>query len=419
MVSTGWGVGRRVGFRFGILFGALLAFPFPIGTIPRTEGLRDLLNAPLDAAVRWFAQSVLGLAAPSNIATGSSDTTWHYLQLLVIAILAALGTIVWSAVDRRRTAYPRLAAGAATVLRYYLVSVMLFYGVGKILKLQFPDLTPGWLDRRVGEMSPMGFLWTFMGYSRPYTVFAGLAETLGAVLLLWRRTATLGALVVVAVMTNVVVLDFCYDVAAKLYSLQILIIAGLIALPGARRLMAAAMGRAVPEVPPRARMSPPWERARRIGKIAMLSTLAGNLYLGFRGEVHRDTPVHELYGTWIVDSFVADGVEHPPLTTDPERWRAISANPTRLWISAMTGAREGGSLQVDAAHRTITLERSDLERESTSTTETWSYTRLGSEHLVIDGAHRGRQLHVALHLEPPSLLVTRGFHWITEFPLVQ
>jgi uncharacterized membrane protein YphA (DoxX/SURF4 family) len=420
MVSPGWGVSRRVGFRFGILFGALSVFPFPIGTIPKTEWLRDLLNTPLQLAVSWFAQDVLGLAAPMMARTGSSDRLWDYVQLLVIAIVAALGTIVWSVVDRRRTAYPRLAYGAQIALRYFVASVMLYYGFGKVLKLQFPDLTPGWLDRHVGEMSPMGLLWTFMGFSRAYTVFAGIAEVIGGVLLLGRRTATLGALIIIAVMTNVVVLNFCYDVPAKLYALQLLVMAVLIAAPNARRLVAAAMGFATPEVEPRPRMSPRWERTERIGKIAVLVAMACNLHVSFSRELAaRNVPIHEIYGTWIVDSFVADGVEHPPLTTDRERWQKISANPTLLWISSMTGERDGRQLQIDEEHRRILLASAGQDAAKAPETEVWTYTRPAPDHLVIDGVHLGKDLHVMLHLASDPLLVTRGFHWITDVPFVR
>jgi uncharacterized membrane protein YphA (DoxX/SURF4 family) len=415
MSSPSWGVGRRIGFRFGILAGALVVFPFPIGLLPRTAWLAELINKPWEWAVSWFAQDVLGLADPSTATTGSGDTTWAYVQLLLIAIVATLGTVVWSIVDRRRPAYPRLAAGAHVMLRYVLGLAMLFYGFAKILKSQFPDLAPGQLDQRFGDISPMGLLWKFMGYSTAYTVFAGLAEAVGGVLLLWRRTATLGALVVAAVMINVVMLNFCYDVPVKLYSVQLLIMAHVIALPRARAVMAAVLGRAAAEQPPRVRMARRWEHARLIGKLVMLASMAWSVRDSFSGP-SRNAHVHELYGTWIVDAFLADGVERPPLTTDPDRWRAISANPTRLWISPMTGERRGIGLKVDAAARTIRVDIDGKPGDKAKQTETWNYTRPSSDHLVIDGVHGGRYLHVALHLAPESLLLTRGFHWISEVP---
>jgi hypothetical protein len=65
----------------------------------------------------------------------------------------------------------------------------------------------------------MGLLWTFMGASAAYTIFTGLGELVGGLLLTTRRTALAGALVSAAVMTHVAVLNFCYDVPVKLFSM--------------------------------------------------------------------------------------------------------------------------------------------------------------------------------------------------------
>jgi len=411
--SGGWSAARRIGFRFGIVFGGLVIYPFPIGTIYKTDDLETLLRKPLDWGVAWLARSVLGLPDPRGPFTGSGDRTFNYVQLLLIAILAVLGTIAWSILDRRRRSYPRLAAGAHVTLRYVLASAMLSYGFSKILRMQFSDLMPGRLNERVGEMSPMGLLWTFMDYSTAYTVFAGLAEAVGGALLLWRRTATIGALLLVPVTANVVILNFCYDVPVKLYSTELLIMAIAIAAPSLRRLIGAALGRATAEVPPRARLSPRRERARWIAALAMTAMIAGSLYLEFAGRPNRADHVHELYGTWTVDTFAADGVERPPLATDADRWRLCLLTGRYLSVLAMAPVKpQSFPIEVDAGAGTITP---TVDRE-TRRTETWKYTRPDPDHLVIDAVHGGVLLHVALHREPDPLLVTRGFHWINEVP---
>jgi uncharacterized membrane protein YphA (DoxX/SURF4 family) len=412
-----WTAIRRIGFRFGVLVGALIVFPFPIGTIPKTDGFDEVLRAPLRWGVSWLAQNLLGVADPSSARTGSSDRTFDYVQLLLIAMLATLGTILWSAVDRRR-AYPRLATGAWVVLRYYLVAEMLIYGFSKIMKSQFPDLPPGWLYQRVGDSAPMRLLWDFMGYSTPYTVFAGLAEAVGGVLLLWRRTATLGALIVIAVMTNVVVMNFCYDVPVKLHATRLLVIAWVIAWPGMRRLLAVVTGGAVPALSPRVRMSRGRERIRIAVKVALIASIAVTAGRWLSGSF-RSSPRNELYGTWTVESFVADGVEHPPLTTDPLRWRTWTANSSFTAIWRMDDQRDGPAepywgwytYEVDAPHHTITLTIGKDRRR-----ETWTYAQPAADRLVIDGVHGGKHLHVTLHREPDGLLMTRGFHWINEVP---
>jgi hypothetical protein len=416
MTTASWGVGRRVGFRFGFVVAALVLFPFPLDLIPKTEWLGKLVHAPWDWLVVWFAETVLGLPAPSTVQNGSGDTTADYVMWLVVIILAALGTAIWSALDRRRTAYPRLATAIWILIRYYLAYTMLSYGFAKILKSQFPDLPPGRLVERVGEVSPMGMLWMFMGYSTPYTVFAGLAEAIGGVLLFWRRTMTLGAALIAIVMTNVVILNFCYDVPVKLYSSELLIMAIVVGHAGLRRIIAAALGHAVPAVLPRARMSLRRERLRLAVKLVVIGLMATTLYLSFSGRASRNAQVHELYGLWTVDSFSIDGVEQPPLATDKGRWQRVAGNPRALWIVNVADERAAYKLEVDAPKHTLTVKLYDKDYNEVGSAETWTYARPAPDHLVIDGPHLSKQLHVTLHREPEPPLLARGFHWINESP---
>ncbi|HVS63755.1 MAG TPA: hypothetical protein VMT85_09690 [Thermoanaerobaculia bacterium] len=90
------------------------------------------------------------------------------------------------------------------------------------------------LSQTIGESSPMGLLWNMMGYSRLYNLFSGGVDVLGGVLLLFRRTATLGALVAIGAMANVVLLNFAYDVPVKLYSMHLLLMGVGVAWPARR-----------------------------------------------------------------------------------------------------------------------------------------------------------------------------------------
>jgi hypothetical protein len=404
-----WSPARRVAFRFGFLFAALLVFPFPIGYVPKTDWLVQILNTPFDWLVSWCATGVLGLDEPSSQPTGSGDTTRAYVYHLVILALAVAGTAVWSALDRRRTAYPRLVAGAIVVLRYYLAFTLLTYAFAKLT--QFPPPWPGRLDQRVGDMSPMGMLWTFMGSSQPYALFGGFAEGLGGVLLLWRRTHVAGALVAAATMTNVVALNFCYDVPVKLYSTQLLAIALVLLAPHARRLIGAVLGRATAEVPPRPRRSPRLERARLAAKALLLAVAAVQLYLMVDESRRWTPPRHELHGIWLVEKFALDGTERPPLVTDGERWHKVYFAQRFAGVRPMDGPVLRFIAKVDPARRTIEAKHKE--------DETWQYTlSAGAEPatLVLDGTFRGKRFHAELRREPEPLLVTRGFHWINEVP---
>ena len=419
-----WTPPRRVVFRFGFLFAALLLFPFPLQVIPEADWLVDLVRKPFDGLVIWCATDVLGLDEPSLRPTGSGDTTASYVQHLVFFVLAVAGTAVWSVLDRRRTAYPRLAAGARVVLRYYLAFMLLDYGIGKLA--QFPPPFPQRLDQRVGDMSPMGMLWTFMGSSKPYALFTGCAEVLGGALLLWRRTHVAGALVVIAVMSNVVMLNFCYDVPVKLFSTQLLVIALVLVAPHARRLIAAVLGRATPEVPPRPRRSPRLERARLAAKLLFLAMLAIAFSLEVKQSLGFVPPEHELHGIWVVDRFVLDGSERPPLLTDAERWHKVYFWQLGAGIRPMDGPIVRLAAKVDPAQHTVGVQVREMRPRPggprpapPGQDEVWQYalSTVGDPAtLVLDGTLRGKKIHAELHREPDALLVTRGFRWINEVP---
>src|SRR5947199_1204250 len=102
---------------------------------------------------------------------------------------------------------------------------MLSFGAYKVIKSQFPAPSLDRLLEPYGDSSPMGLLWTFMGASKAYTIFGGFAEMLGGALLTVRRTTLLGALVCIGVITNIVMLNFSYDVPVKLYSTHLLLMA--------------------------------------------------------------------------------------------------------------------------------------------------------------------------------------------------
>lgn len=397
-----WSLPARISFRFGVIAGALLFGPWFIAVIPGMGfAMLAILRGWHWLATR-FADVVLGIELPPLVFTGSGDQLFHYVQLLIVVIVAAVGTAVWSWRTKRR-AHPHLAAGVTVAARYALAIIMIGYGMAKLVPMQFPPPWIGRYDGAVGDMSPMGLLWTFMGHSQPYTKLAGAAEVLGAVLLLSRRLYVIGALLTTIVMANVVALNFCYDVPVKLFSSQLVIIAIAIVLPQARRIIAVLVGRAAPEVPPRVRGSVTSERARHAIKAVVIGLVAVHAYAHYAWS--RDVePPSPLEGVWRVDSLVVDGVEVPPLFTDDTRWRKLIFDGTTMQIRYATDRRLMRPVDIDEKAHTITF----VERGQ----RTWHYERPDRDHLILE--RNGAR--AALTLEPPPPLTTRGFHWVSEEP---
>ena len=280
--SPAWSLARRLAFRFVFCYLVLYNLPFPLYWLP-VPGLGAVFTAYhklWDVVVLWTGAQVLHLAHPIEILrgkTGSGDTTYNYVQMLCFAAFAALAALAWTlaALGRGKAReHRRLHELLRIYVRYALGTTLLSYGMSKVIKLQFPFPSQDRLLEPFGQASPMGLLWTFMGVSTPYTVFSGAMEVLGGVLLFFRRTATLGALVTVAVMTNVFMLNMCYDVPVKLFSLHLLLMAVFLLVPDLGRLANVLVLNRPAE--PRS-LAPPW--SARWARIAGLALCV--LYLGY------------------------------------------------------------------------------------------------------------------------------------------
>src|SRR5262249_7130343 len=170
-------------------------------------------------------------ADASTLPMGSGDSTYKYVQVFCFLVMALAVTLVWTIRDRQRLRYPRLYEGLRIYVRFALGAAMIVYGADKVIQSQFPAPPLDRLLQPYGDASPMGLAWTFMGASRAYNIFAGAAELIGGLLLTVRRTTLLGALVSLGALSNVVALNFCYDVPDKLYPSYLLAMAVFLIVP--------------------------------------------------------------------------------------------------------------------------------------------------------------------------------------------
>jgi hypothetical protein len=267
----GWGLGRAIAYRFLFVYVALYCLPFPAGEVPWTQWLADAYAWPIEKLTVLVGHHLLGVE-PVQRMTGSGDTLFAYVQALTIAMLAAIAAGSWTAAAatvgrRRRVDYHALDGALRVYVRYTLGFALLGYGMFKVFKAQFPFPSPDQLHTTYGESSPMGLLWRFMGYSPGYNLFAGGVEVAAGALLLFRRTQLVGALIGAAAMTNVVMLNLCYDVPVKLYSMHLLALCIYVMAPDLGRLARLfVLGRAIEAPPARRPTSRRLAWARRIAK---------------------------------------------------------------------------------------------------------------------------------------------------------
>ena len=371
-----------------------------------------LIQLPPDGLWNRFVPvmgKILGVDATWRF-NGSGDTTFHYVQLLCFVLMALAAALVWSLADYKRSNYHRLYLGLRVLVRLSLGMALIGYGAAKVIPSQFPPLALHRLVQPFGDASPMGLLWSFMGASAPYTVFSGAVEMLAGMLLFFPRTTTLGALVSIAVMSQVVILNFCYDVPVKLLSLHLLGLAIFLAAPDAGRLLNLFVLNRVadPASAETVLRRPVFLRAAFVLKLLLLAGVTmGSLYQS-HSTLRAMSAKSPLYGIWEVEEYSLDGEGRPPQVPDNVRWRRliIGRSEQIAFLERMDGKRRGYALNLDHAAKKLFL---DSE---------FAYSTPAPETMHLDGSHYGRALSVTMRRvdESEFRLINRGFHWINESP---
>lgn len=410
-----WTRTQKILFRF--LFCYVLLYIFLDGMLGAIFHALPF-SALWDSFIYWLGDAVLniGYTMPEK-ANGSGDTTYNYVQLLAIVNVAVVATIIWSVVDGKRTNYTRLAEGLRIVVAVYVGLIMLMYGFAKVFKTQFPYPDEARLAQTYGASSPMGLLWTFMGYSYPYNLFAGMGEVIGGILLMFRRTTLLGALVVIGVMSNVVMLNFSYDVPVKIYSSHLLLFACLVAAPNVPRLYKFFVTNEQVE----AENIQPFNldtnlqmgltMLRGIALLAIFAvTVGGAITLTKKRKANAisraDVALEGLY-----EAIDFKG----PDTELPLHWTQLKVmKHGRAVITTADGLDEEVSFNPDTTNNTIAV----YAFTDSLLSSTLMYETLNDSTLFISGLYKQDVIEVTLRAKADKndLLMERGFHWINERP---
>lgn len=133
--------------------------------------------------------------------------------------LTALGTVVlatvWVFFDKKQKGYPVIAYWAWVLARFKVADVMFWFGIEKVLPIQMPFPTLSYLNTNLGDIHPWKLYWLTTGSAPAFEVFCGVFEVLAAVLLLFRPTATLGALAMTAITIPIIAVNFGYDAGVQ------------------------------------------------------------------------------------------------------------------------------------------------------------------------------------------------------------
>ncbi|HEX7288500.1 MAG TPA: hypothetical protein VF532_20115, partial [Candidatus Angelobacter sp.] len=99
--AKAWSLPTRLAFRFGFVYLVLYSFPGPLAFLPGADSVFGWYFTATQKVVIFAGAHVLHLGQPVQyVPTGSGDTMHDYIQNLLILVIAGIGMVVWSVLDR-------------------------------------------------------------------------------------------------------------------------------------------------------------------------------------------------------------------------------------------------------------------------------------------------------------------------------
>jgi hypothetical protein len=412
---------KLIFFRFISTYLLIYNLPFPIKDIVYLEIIANFYIETSRLLTLWIGRNIFGITGLTHFFSNSGDTTFNYVEITTVFFLSIIVTTFWTLKDRKVTSFEKYKTfhnWFRVYLRFSLGSIMIFYGAIKLIKSQFPDPSLLELLQPIGNASPMRLVWTFMGYSEAYCAFTGGAEILGGVLLAFPQTTLLGVLLCMGVISNIMMLNFFYDVPVKIFSSHLMFMCLFLLGKDLNRLIKVLiLNQTVEKEEIRPLFTKTWKNnLAQITKAVFLSTVvlsslqtADNSRKSY-GDLAIKSP---LYGVWEVEEFEQDGKILPPLLTDETRWRrVILDSPKDFVIHYMTNLQEPFNVTFQPEGK-IFLTKIDPSSRGNFQVEIFD-----DNFIKLTGELKTHKIIAKLRKKDISkfLLKSRGFNWVNEFP---
>lgn len=417
--GASWSPGTRLAFRFTAVYLTLFALATQIsGSLIANlwftyRGLGRLW--PMREVTHWVAQTLFGIDVPLDDVSGG-ETLFFWIQWSWVIVASVLAAAIWTALARRRTSYASMVPWALLLVRVAVAASLIEYGMTKVIPTQFPAPPLATLVTPVGELTTSALLWTTIGSATAYQVATGVVELLAGVLLLVPRTVTLGAILAVASLAHVLLLNLTFDIGVKLVTAHLVAMGLILLAPDWRRMRAAV--RLTPSTGESVRRDGMWRPASAGVRLALvviglyLVGMQAYMNWSFWNVAGGGQPRPALYGIWNVERLAVDGQVRPAELNDYDRrWRRVIFDTVgTLQIQRIDDSLARYGVTIDTADGTLALRKGN--------SRTWSsrfaFDRTGDDRLTLAGVMDGRRVVAELRRVDESAfpLLNSGFRWI-------
>lgn len=410
-----WKPYEKVLLRFFIIYFALQIIPLDwkfyaqVFTTPWT----DLYYGDIFALTKYTPRILSG-----------ADTIWNWV---ILALVAVVGTFVWKSVEEKKAQAPDYTAlyyWLRVVLRYRLAVGVIAYGFLKLFLLQSPFPSISNLNTNYGDYSAWKIFSLSLGAAPVYEIFLGSVEIIAGLLLLNRRTATIGAFIILCFTGNVFLSNLAYEGGEAVYSLFLTSIALFLFIYDAPRLINL-LSLEKPTAPNTYKplLTEKWQQTGRL----VLKTAFFFLFVGVYGvrafqgahvnphNVPAAKGLEAAAGIYNVKDFVINGDTLAYSTTDTIRWKDVvfekwatisirSKRPVVLdstneetvskndldknYELAGSAGRHYYGYTIDANNHTLTLHNKNKHYKNEVLV--WKYERPDSSTIVLSGLNHAK-----------------------------
>ena len=227
-LSTAWSGGQKIAFRIAVIFFISIAIPNSLewyDTVVHIDwtrlNYRDLYDiARFGSGINLFGDRLFG------------STLLGYANWIITLFLSIGGGLIWTLIVRRRGTerkeYNTLYYWLRVIVRYRAGIGIIGFGFTKLLPVQMPYPGLGLLNTNFGDMTAQKIFWLSVGIVPWYQVFAGVVEVLAGTLLFFRRTTTIGAILLFGALGDIVYVNFAYDGGVHVYSSYFVLLAAFL-----------------------------------------------------------------------------------------------------------------------------------------------------------------------------------------------
>lgn len=407
-VDRSWSLTHRIGFRFFAIF-VVLGSDF-WAWIPWVNDFfaKPELNFLWSVRSEFFSIVHLPYSLTQDVYGDGTLTLFRYL---VSALMALVGAGIWSVVDRKRVSYPQAREYLRSFARFFVAYVLLVYGFAKVFLVQMPVPSMADLYRPLGDFSPGSMPFVFVAASQPYEFFTGILEVVGALLLFWRRTTSVGAVILTIVMSNVVLMDICYAVPVRYLSAFLLLLClYLLSEEGIYALRTIVLRRTAPALPEPPRF--PFWRKMVWGVLVLAAIYETGIHRWVSRQyvwTHRTEHHPALFGSYDVIRFEIDSMQLNG-ATDINRWNQVVVGS--LIDSAIYDGfvRRGFSDYLEMRVYTVDDSTVIFKMGPMYTTYNLRWNAIDSQYVNLSGDYEGHTYQIGLRKDlKPIPLASFGF----------